>query len=397
MNQSDNSNNNQNNFQIFRPIPTKISSINKIIQFTMDKSEDNNNSSVNKDIFDGKMRSSCFEKSLQLSVNKKQTYVTNIINNYYILKKNFVGKKRGRKPAFSKLKPKRIKKKDKTKVKIHLNQICINHLSLSHFPIVKMDEDELTVELFVRLLNEEFFFEIIDNCSTKKDEIIEEDKINLNKYIETFNKEKGKNHLYLKDENETETNPLNLIKNFYKQIKKCVLTIQKNYIGKKKNSLNLEQCEILVKLINSCNIITEFVINLGSSPRESLNSTEDENLLTKKYTNNLTKTRIRTIICKTYVCEFCNKAYPNGQGLGGHISRIHPNQSYKYKNKIKIRNEREEKRRKLLEIKTKLFSSYGLDLQELISLNKKEQISNFLSKHRDEYLKIKKNEHRKDS
>ena len=74
MNQSDNSNNNQNNFQIFRPIPTKISSINKIIQFTMDKSEDNNNSSVNKDIFDGKMRSSCFEKSLQLSVNKKQTY-----------------------------------------------------------------------------------------------------------------------------------------------------------------------------------------------------------------------------------------------------------------------------------------------------------------------------------
>ena len=28
-------------------------------------------------------------------------------------------------------------------------------------------------------------------------------------------------------------------------------------------------------------------------------------------------------------------------------------------------------------------------MQELISLNKKEQISNFLSKHRDEYLKIK--------
>ena len=62
---------------------------------------------------------------------------------------------------------------------------------------------------------------------------------------------------------------------------------------------------------------------------------------------------------KTYLCEFCNKAYSNGQGLGGHMSRIHPNQSYKYKDKIRIRREREEKREILLNIKRDLFKKYG--------------------------------------
>ena len=47
------------------------------------------------------------------------------------------------------------------------------------------------------------------------------------------------------------------------------------------------------------------------------------------------------------------------------MSRIHPNQSYKYKDKIRIRREREEKREILLNIKRDLFKKYGFDYDKL--------------------------------
>ena len=94
---------------------------------------------------------------------------------------------------------------------------------------------------------------------------------------------------------------------------------------------------------------------------------------------------------KTYLCEFCNKAYSNGQGLGGHMSRIHPNQSYKYKDKIRIRREREEKRENLLNIKRDLFKKYGFDYDKYATEKNKSFIQKFLSEHNEEYKIIRKN------
>ena len=94
---------------------------------------------------------------------------------------------------------------------------------------------------------------------------------------------------------------------------------------------------------------------------------------------------------KTYLCEFCNKAYSNGQGLGGHMSRIHPNQSYKYKDKIRIRREREEKRENLLNIKRDLFKKYGFDYDKLSIEKNKIFIQKFLTEHNEEYKNERKN------
>jgi hypothetical protein len=99
---------------------------------------------------------------------------------------------------------------------------------------------------------------------------------------------------------------------------------------------------------------------------------------------------------KTYLCEFCNKAYSNGQGLGGHMSRIHPNQSYKYKDKIRIRREREKKREKLLNIKQGLFKKYGYDYDKLINDKNKTFIQQFLSEHNEEYRNIRKIQQKQD-
>jgi len=99
---------------------------------------------------------------------------------------------------------------------------------------------------------------------------------------------------------------------------------------------------------------------------------KDDNILLNK------KRKPKKKHFKTYLCEFCNKAYSNGQGLGGHMSRIHPNQSYKYKDKIRIRREREEKRENLLNIKRDLFKKYGFDYDKLVAEKNKVFIQKFL-------------------
>ena len=67
---------------------------------------------------------------------------------------------------------------------------------------------------------------------------------------------------------------------------------------------------------------------------ENKNITENNNTNEDNANQNSKKRKQKKKHFKTYLCEFCNKAYSNGQGLGGHMSRIHPNQSYKYKDKI---------------------------------------------------------------
>ena len=63
------------------------------------------------------------------------------------------------------------------------------------------------------------------------------------------------------DENEKEEDPYLILKNYYTQIKSTVLQIQKNFIGKKKGSLNKEQTDRLYKLILSCNFVIGIILN----------------------------------------------------------------------------------------------------------------------------------------
>ena len=304
-----------------------------------------------------------------------------------------------------------------------LNQISVNGVSISKFPVVSMNEDDLEVQLLSKMLNETEYFTIVDKYYINIP-VLDEENYNKPLYDKIFKKEKEKiSDLYLIGKNINENNPVNLIRNFYSQIKNKILQIQNNYLCNNKEQLssNEKLCKELEKLIISCNAITNTVtdykksglkrkvfqenisedkekndnfmkiisINKDNNYKDNDDEFEDKTLLNKKR-------KPKKKHFKTYLCEFCNKAYSNGQGLGGHMSRIHPNQSYKYKDKIRIRREREEKRENLLNIKRDLFKKYGFDYDKLIKEKNKTLIQNFLSEHNEEYKNIRKINHKND-
>ena len=303
-----------------------------------------------------------------------------------------------------------------------LNQISVNGVSISKFPVVSMNEDDLEVQLLSKMLTETDYFTIVDKYYINIP-VLDEEKYSKPLYDKIFKKEKEKiSDLYIIGKNINENNPINLIRNFYSQIKSKILQIQKNYLSNNKQEINSnkELCKELEKLITSCNAITNTVtdykksglkrkvfqeendndkknvvniicinkdnnINKDNSDMDNNDESLDENNLLNK------KRKQKKKHFKTYLCEFCNKAYSNGQGLGGHMSRIHPNQSYKYKDKIRIRREREEKRENLLNIKRDLFKKYGFDYDKLSTEKNKALIQKFLSEHNEEYKTIRKN------
>ena len=91
-----------------------------------------------------------------------------------------------------------------------------------------------------------------------------------------------------------------------------------------------------------------------------------------------------------YECPFCLKVFNKGQKLGGHMSRNHPQQSEKYKEKIAIRNKRSQNRKLLAIIKGKFFKKHNIDLTKL----EKKDVQMFLKENKNEYLQFKKHEHK---
>ena len=298
-----------------------------------------------------------------------------------------------------------------------LNQICVNGISISKFPVVSMNEDDLEVQLLSRMLTETDYFTIVDKYYINIP-VLEEEKYNKPLYDKIFQKEKEKiSDLYIIEKNINENNPIKLIRNYYTQIKSKILQIQKNYLSNNEQDIfsNKALCQELEKLINSCNAITNTVTDYKKSGLKrkafqeednedknkqnneeviSIDKENSDNDINNNINNNdlLNKKRnLKKKHFKTYLCEFCNKAYSNGQGLGGHMSRIHPNQSYKYKDKIRIRREREEKRENLLNIKRDLFKKYGFDYDKYATEKNKSFIQKFLSEHNEEYKIIRKN------
>ena len=460
-------NNNNNNFInqttlgkinsfLFFPTEFKMNEINEDYERTYSKNSENDNNNNNnlntsnqKNNIVNNIKNFSYKNFIKnfnnskKKLNNNNNNITNVTNNFFIQFNNndnnnnnninqnssILKKKRGRHPLNSpKPHSKKIKKKDKTTQKFLLNQVEINGHSISKFPVISLNDDEISVELLIRMLNEANYFNVVDKYYSNSP-IIDEEKYNKPSLLKVFKKELDKlKNLYLIDENINEFNPVNLIKNFYKQIKNCIVQIQKNFVGKKKNSLNIEQCNKLELLINSCNLITDIITdykktgikkktknnnNNNNFPSDlnhlsynfiqnSNNNNNNNNIFINNNYNNILispfkiknktfKTTTKKIKhFKTYLCEFCNKAYSNGQGLGGHMSRIHPNQSYKYKDKIRIRNERVGKRKRLIEIKRKLFNKYGLDFDSLLNKKEKIEIQQFLLIHKDEYRNLKK-------
>ncbi len=347
--------------------------------------------------------------------------ITNVTNNYiFQINQNDPNSKKEDKKQISLLNKKTFRSQKAKSIKnenndsyglYQLNQISVKGKSISKFPVVSMNEEDLEIQLLSKMLTETEYFTIVDKYYINTP-VLDEEKYNKPCYGKIFQKEKEKiKDLYLVGDNENENNPVNLIKNFYKQIKNNILEIQNNYFKKDNTNLNKisenrnkELCNQLEKLIISCNAITNTITDYKKSglKRKAYNaSIENENNnksgsdsrkdSNTSSSNSFNKQKQKHF--KTYLCEFCNKAYSNGQGLGGHMSRIHPNQSYKYKDKIRIRRERENKRENLVNIKRELFSKYGFNYDSLLDNKNKNFIQNFLHEHDEEYKNKRKGQY----
>ena len=122
---------------------------------------------------------------------------------------------------------------------------------------------------------------------------------------------------------------------------------------------------------------------------ENTTTTKKGNNILSSNENNILINKPKTAIFKanipmanTYKCDFCDRIFKNGQALGGHISQSHPKQSYKYKQKIEIRNSRTERREILYEARRRLFKGYNIDLDYLLKNKKKDDIKNFIIFHK---------------
>lgn len=115
-------------------------------------------------------------------------------------------------------------------------------------------------------------------------------------------------------------------------------------------------------------------INNNTIPHKILNSNNTANL-----------------IDRAYVCDICNEVFSNGQGLGGHMSRKHPNQSVKYKFKKETREKRNVKREIIYEAKRKIMKKYHENYDELMnSIEGRKLIKRICKENKDDYYRIKK-------
>ena len=70
---------------------------------------------------------------------------------------------------------------------------------------------------------------------------------------------------------------------------------------------------------------------------------------------------------KTFNCELCSAIFTTPQGLGGHMSSTHKEQSVKFQKKKEIRDSRTPARKLLEEAKRILCAKFNMDYDELIN------------------------------
>ena len=327
--------------------------------------------------------------------------------------KKFVGKKRKFKYILS------SEKKINKNKNINIKQISLHGHHLLNINLIQ-DNNEYNIKnisfpkKLLKFLNKKFpYFQInsskIINTTPKKE-------YNLDK-IDLFANELKENNLYYFPD---EVNCENILKKYCEEMQNSLEKIKSNYIEKKKLIYTTKNILLLELLIRNFNLFTnyinkKYILNNQESPQNKLmlfstkqtlplqnknfleNLAENNATTTKKINeneNNVSNNKQRTAIFKSkipmsnaYKCDFCERVFKNGQALGGHISQSHPKLSYKYKQKIEIRNSRTDRRELLYEARRRLFKAYNIDLDYLLKNKRKNEIKNFIKVHKVEYKK----------
>ena len=354
-------------------------------------------------------------------------------NNSTGKEKKFVGKKRKFKYILSsekKLKTigNNIMKNDNKN--INIKQISLHGHHLLNLDLIQNinDIDIKNISFpkkLIKLITKKYkYFSLIfeKNCPKKE--------YNLEKITLTLNELKQNNLDYFPDEINTNT----IIKKYCQEMQSTLDKIKSNYLSKKKSIYLTKNILLLELLIRNCNLFTNYILdkynkniintkdnkdnNNNNIPigkfilfsakqtipiqnkkyleniAENTTTTKKGNNISSSNENNILINKPKTAIFKanipmanTYKCDFCDRIFKNGQALGGHISQSHPKQSYKYKQKIEIRNSRTERREILYKARRRLFKGYNIDLDYLLKNKGKDDIKNFIKVYKVEYKK----------
>ena len=162
-----------------------------------------------------------------------------------------------------------------------------------------------------------------------------------------------------------------------------------NELNKEKNDQTNQICEDISKTMNSItSIMSTFPILLYPKSGKYENVTLFNKITKKKKEiNDNTENKIDD---KKFICDICNEVFTSGQGLGGHMSRKHKDQSMKFKHKKEIRNKREPLRNILVQAKKILCKNHLIDYDEQIrSREGKTLIKSLVKEYNEEFKKIK--------
>ena len=333
--------------------------------------------------------------------------------------KKFLGKKRRFKYILSSEKKFQKNEIDIEDMDIEKKNINIKQISLHGHHLLNLQFITFSKKWLKKLTKKFHFFNLIpsinNNDLIKKEYNLENINLTSNELTE--------NNL---DYYSGEINCEKILKNYCEEIQNTLEKIQKNYFAKKKFIYITKNILLLELLIRNCNLFTNYLIKkypqynsinlkdnssigkiivfsakqltnkkfLETLPENHSTIKKNDNISSPNDNNNILISNQKTALFKakiplanTYKCEFCDRVFKNGQALGGHISQSHPKQSYKYKQKIEIRNSRTDRRELLYEARRRLFKAYNIDLEYLIKNKRKNEIKNFIKIHKLEYKK----------
>ena len=295
---------------------------------------------------------------------------------------------------------------DKKEIKIFLGNIIVENDFLKYFPLINLkNEDKYYINVPENILNKgEFFTAIkdekeeeekekemneIEMTNEEKDKILVPDNYEID--LDEFLKNKitqfmNKNEIKLCTNNNNRLLLKNIIEILYDKCLNCISEIKRNVKNrvKKIKIINISnELRNLIKFINELLelfILLENKINNIDVNSISIDKKEKDNSTFITYAQSYLQN------CgKTFKCEICGKLFVNFQTLGGHMSKIHPNCSEKYKKQNTIRKQREGQRKLLDYVREKLFMKYNLNYRQLKKKDEKEKIKSFIKAHQKEY------------
>ena len=228
------------------------------------------------------------------------------------------------------------------------------------------------------------------NNNGKKQENINTHQIPYIKQISNFINNKKFKKIFVKEiknspclKNKEILNPATRYKISIRDLKSSMMDLQNDYLSRPRKIVSKDLRKIVEEKIIDVNNLNEILVRCLQIIKAT-RMKGNKNKITYYY--------------ESYDCKLCGRPFTTGQGLGGHMSRMHPNTSEQYKIKMNTRKVRSKQRELLVIAKRELLSQHGYDYDDLKKFSQKKLIKKIIRENKSEYrgilskLKLKKTE-----